>query len=108
LEDLYAEAFEAADEAVALFGDDAISVVGDGLAIVADVAAEVDAESFEVGFVFELADFAGGGEEGFGGDTAAIDAGTSHFCGFYHGGFESASNSVEGSSVATDACSDNE
>jgi hypothetical protein len=100
------QTFEAADEAFALLGDDLVGVVGDAGAIEGH-APHLNSKGAEVFGILEFSDLAGGGEEGFGGDAAAIDAGAAHDAPFNDGSLESAGDGMEGCPMAADACSNN-
>lgn len=62
-------------------------VAGDLFAFEADVV-DLDAESFQMMFVAELADFASGSEECLGRDAATVDAGTTNIMTFDDGDLE--------------------
>ena len=82
-------------------------MVGDALALEAHVA-HLDAEHLEVVGVLHVANAAGGGEERFGGDAAAVHAGAANVATLDDGSLHAALHSVERGAVAADAGADDD
>ena len=80
-------------------------MVGDGLAVVGDLAFYVDAKGLEVRGVLHVADATGGSQEGLGGDAATVHAGSADIAAGEDGGLQALAARVQGGAVTTDAAS---
>ena len=89
LEDVDADRLERPLQVALDRAREVLRVVGDGLALEVD-RPQLDAERREVRRVLHLAHAARGGEQGLGGDAAAVDAGASDVVALDDGNLEAA------------------
>lgn len=83
-------------------------VVGDGLAVKGGGAVELDAQRLLVVLVAQLAHLVGGGQQGLGGHTAAVDASAADVVPLDDGHLEAALHCVQRGAVAAHAAADDD